>query len=173
MPACYMLIGVPGSGKTTWINQQNFDWSRTVIASTDNYVERIAEQRNTTYTAVFDEVMPQAVRYMIDVVQSAVVSGHDIVWDQTSVTRHSRAKKFRLLPDYDVTAVVFSTPSRVELHKRLNGRAGKVIPISVLNAMIGSWEEPTLDEGFVEILHVENIYEHAYRENTSSDATTP
>lgn len=154
MPTCYMLIGVPGSGKSTWIAKQPFDWTNTVIASTDNYVEKIARERGKTYSEVFDEVMPDAVRNMAEVVTDAVQSGHNIVWDQTSTTRASRAKKFRMLRGYKVIAVVFPTPPRDELQRRLSGRVGKNIPSVVLGNMIKNWEEPTEDEGFDQIIHV-------------------
>jgi hypothetical protein len=56
-----------------------------------------------------------------------------------------------MLPDYEHIAVVFRTPNRDELDVRLSGRAGKHIPKNVVDNMIDSWEEPTLEEGFQEI----------------------
>ena len=39
MPTVYVLVGIPGSGKSTWISQQ--DWAKDcVIASTDNSIEQ-------------------------------------------------------------------------------------------------------------------------------------
>ena len=65
MPTAYILVGVPGSGKSTWIKNQ--DWSsKCVIASTDDYVEAYARSVNRTYSEVFDEYMPKAVRLMMD-----------------------------------------------------------------------------------------------------------
>lgn len=150
-----MLIGVPGSGKSTWIASQPFDWSRTVIASTDNYVEKVAKERGKTYSEVFDEVMPAAVDNMARVVVDAVKNNYDIIWDQTSTTRWTRAKKFRMLPDnYEVIAVVFPTPSPTELQRRLGNRPGKTIPVNVVQSMISKYEEPTESEGFSKIIHV-------------------
>jgi predicted kinase len=77
--------------------------------------------------------------------------GHTIIWDQTSTTISSRAKKFRMLPDYEHIAVVFRTPEHTELMRRLLSRPGKEIPDHVIASMIASWEEPTLEEGFKEI----------------------
>ena len=38
MPKCYQLIGIPGSGKSTWISNQ--DWAEDcVVVSTDTHVE--------------------------------------------------------------------------------------------------------------------------------------
>jgi predicted kinase len=77
--------------------------------------------------------------------------GHDIIWDQTSTTVESRARKFRMLPDYRAIAVVFPTPDATELAARLAGRPGKIIPDHVVSNMIDQFEQPTLEEGFDEI----------------------
>lgn len=155
MAKCYILVGIPGSGKSTWIKNQNFDWSNTVVASTDDYVDRAAALVGMTYSEVFKEVMPDAVKYMALVVEDAVKKGHDIVWDQTSTTVPSRAKKFRMLPpNYSVIAVVFKTPDKTELTRRLASRPGKEIPDHVIRTMQAGWQEPTKVEGFDSIIHV-------------------
>ena len=80
----------------------------------------------------------------------------DIVWDQTSTTIASRARKFNALPDYEHIAIVFRTPEHKELMRRLESRweDGKIIPENVITSMIASWEEPTTEEGFKEIWYV-------------------
>lgn len=154
MPKCYQLIGVPGSGKSTWINQQ--DWAgNCVIASTDNHVEAHALQTNSTYSDVFKEFMPRAVDLMAADVVSAREKGLDVIWDQTSTTRASRARKFRMLPEYQHIAVIFATPDTNELKRRLNNRPGKNIPWNVVSGMINNFEMPTLEEGFEEIWHAQ------------------
>lgn len=154
-PTCYILVGVPGSGKSTWINKQNFDWSRTVVASTDNYVDAEAKRLGKTYSEIFKEVMPTAVEHMAETVRVAVRSNLDIVWDQTSTTVESRAKKFRMLPaNYEVIAVMFRTPNEKELTRRLGGRPGKTIPKDVMDSMIKSLVLPTAAEGFNRIINV-------------------
>jgi predicted kinase len=149
-----MLIGVPGSGKSTWIKNQDFDWDTTVVASTDNYVDKIAAERGLTYNDVFNDVMHSAVTYMVGTVNDAVDKGLDIVWDQTNTTRASRRKKFPMLPGYRVIAVVFRTPPFRVLQQRLNSRPGKNIPPHVVKSMVVNFEIPTLDEGFDDIIFV-------------------
>jgi predicted kinase len=150
MPICYQLIGVPGSGKSTWISNQNWI-SDFVVVSTDDYVEKFARRMNQTYSEVFDKVMPRAVRLMVRKVNIAKRQGKDIIWDQTSTTKSSRKKKFRMLPEYDHIAVVFSIPNMIELQRRLNSREGKNIPSHVVSTMIKNFEMPSESEGFVEI----------------------
>jgi len=150
MPRCYQLIGIPGSGKTTWVKAQT--WAVTcAVASTDAYVEAFAEHAGKTYSEVFDGVMRDAVSAMAETVLMAKSMGQDVIWDQTSTTVASRRKKFNMLPNYEHIAVVFPTPASDELLKRLASRPGKHIPQPVIAQMISGWEDPTPAEGFKEI----------------------
>jgi predicted kinase len=150
MPRCYQLIGVPGSGKSTWIKNQDWALGLTVV-STDMWVEIYAKEQGKTYSEVFNDYMPTAVDLMAEQVVFAREHGHTIIWDQTSTTIASRARKFRMLPDYEHIAVVFPSPSRIELKRRLDSRPGKEIPDVVIEGMLVSFENPTEEEGFSEI----------------------
>ena len=153
MPKCYQLIGVPGAGKSTWIENQ--DWiADCVIVSTDNIVEAHAKTQGKTYNEVFHDFMPTAVKIMTDDVVRARERNQDIIWDQTSTTVASRRKKFNMLRNYEHIAVVFRTPSADELARRLANRTGKNIPASVMDSMINNFEMPTESEGFKEIWYV-------------------
>ena len=157
MNKCYQLIGVPGSGKSTWY--QNQDWlgedkKDHKYVSTDQHVEGYAKDQGKTYSEVFEEYMPTAVKQMMINVNRAAAIGLDIVWDQTSTTIASRTRKFNALPDYEHIAVVFATPDPDELTRRLASRPGKVIPYHVIMNMLQNWEEPTFNEGFKDIWRI-------------------
>lgn len=150
MPKCYQLIGVPGAGKSTWIDSQ--DWTLPCAkVSTDKWVEIYAKEVGKTYSEVFADFMPTAVELMAKEVVAAREMGRDIIWDQTSVNVKSRKRKFNMLPDYYHIAVVFKTPEHKELMRRLMNRPGKDIPDHVIASMIASFEMPTEEEGFKEI----------------------
>lgn len=150
MPKCYQLIGVPASGKSTWVTNQ--EWTNDcAYISTDIYVERHAESLGKTYNDVFDDFMPEAVNLMCQDVIVARSQGKDIIWDQTSTTIKSRKRKFNMLPNYEHIAVVFPTPELKELENRLKSRPNKNIPKDVVQNMINNFEEPILEEGFLEI----------------------
>jgi predicted kinase len=153
MAKCYQLVGVPASGKSTWIKSQ--DWAGDcVVVSTDEFVEDYAKEVGSTYSEVFDDYMPTAVKLMADKVIRAREAGKDIIWDQTSVNVKSRKKKFTMLPNYEHIAVVFKTPERDELDARLASRPGKYIPQEVVSSMIRTFELPTEKEGYKEVWHV-------------------
>lgn len=150
---CYQLIGVPGSGKSTWITSQ--DWAKDIpVVSTDNFVEAYAKEQGKTYSEVFDEYMPIAVRLMANQALVCQANGLDVIWDQTSTTINSRKRKFNTLPKYEHIAVVFKTPDADELARRLASRPGKNIPDHVMRSMIDGFQMPTEDEGFTEIWYV-------------------
>jgi predicted kinase len=150
MPKCYQLIGVPGSGKSTWVSEQDWALGLTIV-STDPFVEDYARSQGKTYSEVFKDYMPQAVELMAEQVVFAREHGHDIIWDQTSTTVKSRERKFRMLPDYEHIAVVFKTPDAEELNRRLASRPGKIIPPDVVKSMLDNFEMPNEAEGFVQI----------------------
>ena len=150
MAKCYQLIGVPGSGKSTWVEAQ--DWAMTCArVSTDKWVEIYAKEVGRTYSEVFTDFMPTAVELMAKEVVAARDMNRDIIWDQTSTSVKSRKRKFNMLPDYYHIAVVFKTPEHTELMRRLMNRPGKDIPDHVIASMIASFEMPTEEEGFKEI----------------------
>lgn len=153
MPVCYQLVGVPGSGKTTWIKNQ--PWAKDcVIVSSDDYIETYAKTRSKTYSEVFNDFINTATKLMLDDARNARKQGKDVIWDQTSTTVNSRKRKFETLPDYTHIAVVFDTPPMNVLNQRLNSRVGKNIPMSVMNSMIKNFQMPTESEGFSEIWRV-------------------
>ena len=153
MSKCYQLIGVPAAGKSTWIKNQIWALGLTVV-STDAFVEDYARECGSTYSEVFDDYMPRAVELMANQVVFAREHGHTVIWDQTSTTVKSRARKFNMLPDYQHISIVFRTPELDVLKKRLANRPGKEIPWEVVQGMIDNWEEPTEEEGFTEIWYV-------------------
>jgi predicted kinase len=152
MAKCYQLIGVPASGKSTWVKNQ--EWAvDCAYVSTDMWVDLEAERQGKTYNEIFTDYMPHAVKLMANHVELARDKGMDIIWDQTSTTVKSRARKFNMLRDYEHIAVVFKTPEADELARRLASRPGKNIPDHVMRSMINYFEMPDEEEGFKEIWH--------------------
>ena len=141
MAKLYMMVGVPGSGKSTWINSQ--DWAtECVLVSTDKLIELEAGRQGKTYNDVFKSYIDEATRIMNEDIQLAVEAGKDIIWDQTNTSRKSRKTKLAQVPGYYKIAVVFDVPESEEWKRRINSRPGKMIPDAVLKAMAEGFQIP-------------------------------
>jgi predicted kinase len=146
-----MLIGVPASGKSTWVRKNA--GADSVIASSDDYIDAQAAAAGKTYSEVFDQHVKAATQHVEQTVAQAVKLGSDIVWDQTNLTVKSRKTKLAAIPDnYEKIAVVFATPDSNEWRRRLASRPGKTIPNNILLGMQSSMQLPTVDEGFDKIV---------------------
>ena len=153
MKKAILLIGPPGSGKTTWASTLLAQgWAH---ISTDRYIENVAQEKGATYGEVFQREIKNAERDMKARLAEVLAQGDDLVWDQTNMTRKSRMKKVSQLTSagYTVKAHVFMIDP-VELGARQLKRAietGKVIPQRIVDQMLEYYEEPIFDEGYVEI----------------------
>jgi len=155
MPTLYMMIGVPGSGKSTWIANQNFDWNKTMVVSTDAIIDQRAAAQGKTYSEVFQNEIKGATAQMNANLKNAIANNMDIVWDQTNLTAKSRQGKLSQIPkNYRKVAVFFNTPNEKELQRRLGNRPGKTIPTNVVQSMMSQLEMPSKSEGFDEVITV-------------------
>ena len=150
MSTLYMLIGIPGSGKSTWIENQS--WAKSCVhLSSDKFIEEYAESVGKTYNEVFDEYIKTATQQLNKQAITVNVAETDAIWDQTNMSVKSRASKLKLFPCYKKIAVVFRVPDPDELARRLASRPGKHISDKVIEDMIKNFQMPTLEEGFTEI----------------------
>jgi predicted kinase len=152
---CYILVGMPASGKSTWIRDNesigNLPGNEPYyVASTDNIIDFIVRQHGMTYDQGFKNLIAFAESVMWDDLQSAAEQGIKIYIDRTNLTVKSRKKFIDFLKPYGYTfeAIVFNTPDETEWRRRLDSRQGKTIPEYVLESMRNSYEVPTLSEGF-------------------------
>ena len=154
MPTLYMLIGVPASGKSTW-RKENAGHAE--IISTDDIIDHRAATLGVTYNDVFKDTIKEATKLANNHAIKAFSGDKDVVWDQTNITKRSRASKLAMVPKhYHKTAVFFATPLEEEWQRRLNSRPGKSIPAHILDSMVEMLEMPELDEGWHTIDYLMN-----------------
>lgn len=153
-----ILVGPPGSGKSTWIEKE-FHGECHVVSS-DYWLEQIAIAEKTTYDGAFKHIKV-ADRLMWEEFDKVVSEGHTpIIVDRTNMSVSSRRRFFERLRNfhkghgYKIHAVVFPKPDDEEYERRLNSRPGKTIPEAVINGMLASYQEPTVDEGFASVTFI-------------------
>jgi predicted kinase len=150
MAECVMLVGIPTSGKSTYVEKlKKLDyWKDAVVLSTDSYIEKEAKRMGLTYNQVFDDVIDNATRELELQLIMAKDKGKNLIYDQTNLTIKSRRKKLSKLPSFYRRGVVYFEVSLEEALKRNKAREGKFIPESILKRMYHQFEVPTISEGF-------------------------
>jgi len=147
----YMMIGLPGSGKSTWVKENIFD-TRVKIFSTDNLIEEAAKRAGLTYNEVFEDNIEEATKTFFSGIRDAVAKGEDILVDRTNLTRKSRKKILDMIPDDYTKVAVLVKCDNLFLHEhRLMNRPGKNIPSNVIDNMRRTFEEPSIKEDFSSI----------------------
>lgn len=155
---CYILIGLPASGKTTYVNNkfesifEDFHYY-----SSDQIIENIAIREGKTYDEVFNDSIQFADKMFWYELFLAKNNKSPSIIDRTNLSKKTRKKIIDLLKDtHNFHAVVFKTPSDEEHKRRLNSRPGKTIPENVIENMKRTFEEPTLEEGFATIKYFDS-----------------
>ena len=156
---CYMMIGLPGTGKSTlteMIKREN-DF-KVFVYSTDNILEEIASSVGKTYDQVFKDNIKFAKKQADQNLASAIKKKKDVVWDQTNLSPKKRKGIIECMKryGYDVKGICILPPTKVTVswsvwESRLANRPGKTIPKNVLTSMINSYKMPSIDEGFESI----------------------
>lgn len=157
-PKLYVLIGLPGSGKSTWTSnflKQNASLEFTIVSS-DEIIERYAIERGKTYSEVFPDVSGFAITEMSSIADDAFKNKRNIIWDQTNMSAKKRKSILQRAAGYIKIAVDFDISDK-ELQRRLDTRAektGKIIPKQIVDSMAKSYDAPTKAEGFDEIIRI-------------------
>lgn len=153
-PEIIVLVGLPGSGKSTWIKntlaKSDLDY---VVVSSDDEIERMAAADGKTYDDVFQKYIGRATGMMKQNFKDAVNNGRSIIWDQTNMSPKKRRGILQQVPsNYRKIAVAFEVDDE-ELNRRLTKRAetGKTIPPHVIKSMAKSYVPPSKAEGFDEV----------------------
>jgi predicted kinase len=163
MPNLYVLVGLPGSGKSTLVSSLKKDNPNSFVYSSDLYIEENAKSNNLTYNQAFNQFINDAIKYMNIQLEKAIEQSQDIIWDQTNLTVKKRKSILsRFGKKYKKICICIESPKTIqeqtELEKRLNSREGKTIPYSVIKDMSNRYEPPSFDEMFDEISII-NLFE--------------
>lgn len=152
-PFVVMMIGLPGSGKSTWI-KQNLPGVK--VLSTDDFIDAYAAEKGKTYTDVFAKAAPLASAKFDQQLKKAAKDGESVIIDQTNMGKKSRMAKIAPFKNHHKVAIMVSADP-VELKLRLKHRAettGKHIPDKVVDQMARSYQTITNDEGWDEIHYI-------------------
>jgi len=150
-PFVILLVGVPLSGKSTWIRNNH---PATRIVSRDELVMEV--YGSDDYNTAFKEVNQKDVDRLLDLrLKEVNTNKENVIVDMTNMVVSRRVKTLRYFSeDYYKEVIVFPVLDLDEYDRRnkeRNVNENKWIPPFVISSMLNSYQEPTLDEGFDKI----------------------
>lgn len=164
MSTVYLLIGLPGSGKSTWSRQLTKNNQDVIIISRDSFRTMIKDEY--TFNLRFEPFIKQATNKSIE---CAIENGFDVIVDETHIRKDRRLEIIKTIRDYESsyglitdiygrTKIVYLwfTESTNNLENRMKEPRNHDIDQwkQVIEGMIKVFEEPTEDEGCDELIKI-------------------
>lgn len=157
---CYILSGVPGSGKST-ICEKLAKATDAVVISTDNIRAELngSAGNQSNGAAVF------AIAY--ERFDKAVAEGRNVLWDSTNLDSESRGfvlshvpssyRKVAVFTDVSVETCKARNQARYESELAKQDGDTRLVPEAVIDRMMSKYHHPTAAEGFDTIYRVDKF----------------
>ncbi len=151
-PFVMLLVGPTLSGKSTWLK---INYPNVKVISRDEIVMEVAG--TTDYNKAFEQVDQKLVdRVLAERLAEANSTKTSTIVDMTNMTVKRRSQTLRYFSDdFYKISVVFPILSSEEYERRnilRNSQENKWIPPHVIQSMIDSYQAPTQEEGFHQII---------------------
>lgn len=146
----FCLVGLPGSGKSTWVNSHITDASKVAVVNMDTIRQEVTgDPTDQTQNALVASLARQK---FLTAVSHGVPS---IYWDNTTTQRKYRKELIQVgkKGGYKVVAVHFKVP--FDTCAKRNAARDRVVPYDVLVRMQGQLQPPEKDEGWDDIITIE------------------
>lgn len=142
MSTLYTLVGLPGSGKSTYASEKK----ECITVSSDAIrKELFGDEATQGDNAKIFSIVHERIK-------EELKKGNDVIFDATNINPRNRKKVFDDDADMNV-AVYFNTP--VEECKKRNGSRERVVPEYVIDRMAKHMIPPSYEEGFDDIIVIE------------------
>ena len=140
-PTIVVLVGLPGSGKTTWVRDRGY-----AVLSSDDIRGRLSD--DVTNQNIHGRVF-STVRYLLRH-RLALRRPYTYI-DATSLTRKERRPYVKIAESYDsdIEAVFFDVP--VEVCQERNRARSRIVPEAAIQEMARRLAPPRVEEGFSRI----------------------
>lgn len=160
----YMMVGIPGSGKSyEAVKIREANENTEIVSYLD--IANILYPGNKTFSVDENEVITKE---MIDITASLLRKGYDVVFDSTNIElkdRLSTIKKIKAdFPDVNIFAIVVNTPRKICI-QNCDGNA------ELVDSFIRLFNCPQPYEGFENIIFTDNSRFHYSSEKSLIYAT--
>lgn len=144
-----LMVGIPGSGKNTWIEKQGPGWP---IVSLDAIRRKHKISPKANQGKVAQMAREEAKTYLR--------KGENFIWNATNITKSLRSSLVDLFETYRAkTRIIYLETSYTNLLERNRSRTFPV-PKNVLEKMIDKLEIPELDEAPLVEYQIDGTQQH-------------
>tara|TARA_B110000503_G_scaffold5937_1_gene8168 strand:- start:436 stop:894 length:459 start_codon:yes stop_codon:yes gene_type:complete len=147
----YITVGLPGSGKSTYV--KNFIKDKEIEYLSSDSLRAVygkSEEDQTVTPLVFGHIKRKVDEFLKD--------GKNVLVDATSVNRKERSDYINTAKKYGakVVAIVFKMDRQglIDRNKKRGEQGGRVVPDFIIDKMLNKFEEPSYDEGIDVIIYV-------------------
>jgi len=158
----YMTVGLPGSGKSTWVKNHLKDHPDTLVVSRDDLREHLHAG-----TYIYDELLEPVISSLSNHILEDLIyrTNKDIIIDETNGRLDKRLKIINSINymkgvspfarNIEIIAVVFPEPENI-LDRRMQNDRGYTREEwqAVIDGMKSYWKPVELEEGFTAIVTV-------------------
>ena len=151
MNTLYITVGLPGSGKSTYV--KNFIKDKEIEYLSSDSLRAVygkSEEDQTVTPLVFGHIKRKVDEFLKD--------GKNVLVDATSVNRKERSDYINTAKKYGakVVAIVFKMDRQglIDRNKKRGEEGGRVVPDWVIDKMLNKFEEPSYDEGIDVMIYV-------------------
>ena len=139
----YMLVGVPGSGKSTWAAKTNVNTHSSDAIRQELFGDAGDQSHNDK---VFKELQRR--------VKADLATGIDCIYDATNISRKRRMAFLQQINEHTKICILFCPP--VEVCKARNLLRERKVPEDVIDRMVRNFEIPYVYEGWNKVIFVPN-----------------